>query len=191
MSAAAIKRNVQLVMLIYVAAIFLGVALRYYDNTTNALFYATYKDIGLLIVAIPAAWLGYCFQRRQSYLRDMHDLWSKMVAAVQDAIQYTHLVTAEQKQFGAVLRTLSIAIDEMRATFSNLGEDEYTIGLYPFESLKSIRRTVSSLGFGQIDPAKAALARCEIVHRWKELRRHFLAELERGIPRSADSPFLR
>jgi hypothetical protein len=60
------------------------------DGRANPV-YATYKDLLPLLIAIPAAWLGYCFQRRTSYLAALRTLWENLIPAVQQAIHYTHL----------------------------------------------------------------------------------------------------
>jgi len=60
--------------MVYLAAIALGVYLRIYDTTTNSVMYSTYKDMIPFIIAIPATWLGYCLQRRSSYLQQLRNL---------------------------------------------------------------------------------------------------------------------
>jgi hypothetical protein len=155
-------------------------------------FYCTLKDAIPLLIAIPAAWLGYCLQRRQTYLKDVRDLWSKLVVSVQDAIQYTHTENPPQSEFARVSRSLSITTEELRAVFLNIGEREGKPGLFPFEKIKVIQEIVSRLGFGeQVTPVLAKSARTEIVGHWKLLRAHFLTELARDIPARPDSPFIK
>ena len=187
------KRNVLSVIALYVLALGAGVALRLIDPTSkDAVAYNTFKDLVPLIIAIPAAWLGYCFQRRQAYLKDVKELWSKLAGAVQDSIQYTHLTAPSQEEFATVLRTLSLATEETRAVFSNVGEGQDRVGLFPFESIKLIHGKVSRLSFGSDFKAdQAVVARREIVGLWKKLRSHYLSELERGVPARIDSPFLQ
>lgn len=187
------RRNVFLVIAVYGLAIAVGIGLKLLDpSNKDAPVYATFKDLVPLIIAIPAAWLGYCFQRRQAYLKDVRDLWSKLVVAVQESVQYTHLRAPEQAEYGRVLKSLSVTTEELRAIFANVGEAEGRVGLFPFESIKEIHGKVSALGFGdQFKPETAAKARQEIVILWKKLRSHFLSELERGVPARADSPFLQ
>jgi len=183
--------NVFLVISVYVVAIIIGIKLRKPDISCDDHTYTTFKDLIPLVIAIPAAWLGYCFQRRQSYLKDIRDLWSKMVAAVQDAIQYTHLNAPAQSDYARVLKGLSIAIDEVRGVFANVGEAEQQVGIFPFEGLKAIYQEISALGFEKgFSQHRAPVARKEILESWTNLRRGYLKELKRGIPISADSPFL-
>ena len=183
------KKNVLWIMAVYAAALTSGIFVEVRGLPDGVL---AFKDLIPLIIAIPAAWLGYCFQKRQAYLRDLRELWSKLVASVQDAIQYTYLPSPEQADFGRVLRALSIAIEELRGVFSNIGEAAAVAGVYPFDNIKLIYIKISNLGFGErFNPSEASRARCEIVDLWKELRRHYLNELERGLPAETESRFLQ
>jgi len=192
MNARTFRRNVLTVIAFYALVTTALVLARQLDATKHEHVYATLKDAIPMLIAIPAAWLGYCLQRRQSYLKDVRDLWSKLVAAVQEAIQYTHLHSPPQADFAKVCKTLSIAIEELRAVFANIGERQKAAGLFPFEKLKTIQSTITTLGFGEgVTPQMARDARAEIVGNWKLLRGHFLSELERGVPAKPDSPFLK
>jgi len=191
MNARVFRRNVLGVIFIYTFAVGVGICLKIVDPSKDAPVYGTFKDLIPLIIAIPAAWLGYCFQRRQAYLKDVRDIWSKMCNSFQDAVQYTHLQSPSQEEYAKVLKSLSYAIEEMRAVFANVGEDEKRIGIFPFESMKLIRGGISSLGFSDsFQKDQAPFTRSEIVERWKVLRKTFLLELERDIPMKVDSPFL-
>ena len=192
MNARTFQRNVVAVIVIYALALCALVALRKYTLIVLPQSYETAKDAIPLVIAIPAAWLGYCLQRRQAYLKDVRELWSKLVAAFQEALQYTHLSTPAQPDFAKVMKTLSSVTEELRAVFSNVGEAEHDIGLFPFERLKEIQACVSALSFGgAFNVQRAASARREIVGKWKSLREHYLSELERGVPARPNSPYLR
>jgi hypothetical protein len=186
------RRNVLLVMGTYALALAVGIFLRLAFPGEKSIVYPIFKDLIPLLIAIPAAWLTYCFQRRQAYLKDVRELWSKMIAAIQEAIQYTHSQAPEQTEYGRVLKSLSTVTEELRAVFMNVSEEIGQIGLYPFESIKTVHGKVSALRFGsEFDPSKAATTRKEIVDLWKRLRRHFLNELDRGLPAEVDSPYLQ
>jgi len=192
MNASRFRLNALLVICVYVLLIATGISLRILFPGEKSLEYATFKDLVPLAFAIPAAWLGYCFQRRQAYLKDVRDLWSKLIAATQEAIQYTHLPNPPQSEFAKVQKSLSIAIEELRGVFLNIGQNEGGIGLFPFESIKQIHKIVSSLGFGEAATVvNAKQARAEIIENWKKLREHFLSECARGVPIKPDSPFLK
>jgi hypothetical protein len=53
--------------------------------------YTVYKDVTGPLVALLAALLGFSFQRRNSYLQALRDLWKILIPAVQGAIRYTYL----------------------------------------------------------------------------------------------------
>ncbi|EJN11051.1 hypothetical protein PMI42_05674 [Bradyrhizobium sp. YR681] len=64
------------------------------------------------------------------------------------------------------------------------------IGLYPFESLKQIHGTVSSLGFGSaVTAPQASTARSTILALWGILRGELLKELDRDFPEYPDTPY--
>jgi hypothetical protein len=175
----------------YLVAIVVGVALRIQYPTKESLPYNTYKDLIPLLFAVPAAWLGFCFQRRSSYLQQLRALWPKIVEAVQMAIQYTHLTAPDLKEYSAVLLKLSIAIDEVRALFRNLNETDDGGGLYPFEPLKATHQVISVLGFGtNFDAVRAESARRGVVDLWKRLQPVFLHEFDREDPSRFASPFI-
>jgi hypothetical protein len=174
---------------IYLALIVGGVGLRTLFPGKDDPVYATFKDLVPLAVAIPAAWLAYCFQRRASYMQQLRALWSRLTAAVQDAIQYTHLENPSQEHFAVVLKSLSIAVDEVRSLFSNLAEGRDAPGLFPFESVKTIHEIVSRLGFGSAyQREQAAVARKSIIEAWKKTRFAMLQEFDRSAPTFSDSP---
>jgi hypothetical protein len=185
------KQNVLLVMAVYSTVMALGFFLKFYDLTQDQKIYSAFKDMINLIIAIPAAWLAYCVQRRQAYLKDVRDLWSKMVVSFQDAVQYTYLMHPKQDDYGKVLKGLSYVMDELRGVFANVGEDDENIGLFPFESMKNIQKEISALGFGDnFKKGNCKTARDTILEYWKKLRNSFLYELERGVPVKVDSPFV-
>ena len=76
------RKNLLVVIGIYCAACALGVGLAAFCPSR----YSVFKDLVPLIVAIPAAWLAYCFQRRQAFLKDVHELWIALVNAFEDAV---------------------------------------------------------------------------------------------------------
>ena len=185
------KRNVLAVIVYFLVLIMAGIALRFTFPDEKAIQYAVFKDLIPLAISIPAAWLGYCLQRRLSYLKDVRDLWSKIVLATQDSIQYTYLECPPQAEFAKVQKSLSVTIEELRSVFANLGATEGEIGVFPFESLKNIHKVVSSLGFGALQSEEdRRLARKSIIDHYKKLRQHYLANCARGVPDIPDSPYI-
>ncbi len=121
-----------------------------------------------------------------------------MIQAVQGAIQYTYKASPAQEDFSSALLNLSIVIEEVRGTFKNIGEKPGAgrviseRGMYPFESLKTIGKPVSKLGYREeITPRKAEETRCEIVDHWKKLRERLLREFDRPEPTYPESPYVK
>jgi hypothetical protein len=190
MTRRSLNRWIWLTIVVYLSVIAIGVALRTLLPGRGDAVYATFKDLVPLAVAIPAAWLAYCFQRRSSYMQQLRVLWSKLTLAVQDAIQYTHLTNPSQDQFAAVMKSLNIAIDEVRALFSNLDESRDAPGLFPFKSVKDIRTAIRELGFGsEIQRDRASATRELIGAKWEKTRSAMLQEFDRSAPTFPDTSF--
>ena len=186
-----LRRWVRLVIGFYVTVAMLAIGFRIQiPEQTGA--YETFLDIIPLLVAFPAAWLGVCFQRRASFLKQLRDLWSSLIRSIQSSIQYTHLSNPSQGQFGSVMSELSCVIDDFRSVYSNLEEEEGKPGFFPFESLKMIRKEISGLWYGEgfrRDECEAARGR--IIKYWKTLRQPLLHEFDRHEPTHFDSPYTK
>jgi hypothetical protein len=105
------------VIAVYAVAIGLGIYLRVIYPGPASLAYETYKDLIPLIIAMPAAYLAFAFQRRTSYVQALRALWSTMVTAVQGARTYVRTDTPTRELYDQTLAGLSIAIEEARAVF--------------------------------------------------------------------------
>lgn len=171
------------VMIFLVVLILVGITLSVFDSTDNRKVFGTFKDLIPLAIAVPAAWLGFCFQRRAAYLKQLRSYWSKLVDGVQSAAQYTHLEYPEQKDYSAVLQKMSVAIDETRALFCNLDETDTSPGLFPFEPIKTIYELIAGLNFGDdFDTQNTAKVREQIFVLWKAVRSELLKEFDREVP---------
>lgn len=169
--------------IVYVIAVVAGVLIRIYDTTTSLVIYSTYKDMIPFIIAIPAAWLGYCLQRRSSYLQQLRILWSTLVKAVQKANQYTYIKSPSREQYSETLCCLSAAIEETRGVFMNIGEKDNKIGLYPFEPIKDIFGLISDLDCDkQLTEVERKETRNKIYVLWADMRRELLKEFDREVP---------
>lgn len=168
---------------VYFAAVILGITIRIFDCSDGAIIYETYKDMIPFIIAIPAAWLGYSLQRRASYLQQLRILWSKLIDAIQTAHQYTYIESPTFDQYSDTLRTISIAIDEVRGVFMNLGEKPDHVGLYPYEPIKDIHVMISKLGYNKAIPEKERNeTKDKIFKLWGDMRRDLLREFDRAEP---------
>jgi len=77
------------VVAVYLLAVVAGIALRRRFPGKDNPVYGTYKDLVPFAIAIPAAWLGYSFQRRASYLQALRSVYTDIVRAVNAAVEYT------------------------------------------------------------------------------------------------------
>jgi len=112
---------ITIVVLLVVSALTLFVGVRWPEIGTIKVGDATRSAIPAFVAAA-AGWLAFCLQRRIAYIKALHDLWIRLVAAVQDTIQYTHLDPPDQTKFGSIMRDLSCRTDEIRGVFRNVGE---------------------------------------------------------------------
>lgn len=195
-----LRRLVLAVIGVYAVVLAVGVALAVFSPRALP----AYKDLLVVDLAIPAAWLAYGFQRRLSYMDSLRALWSRLVHAVWQAVEYTHETEPTRAQWRAVLLDLEIAIDETRQVFKNLDEggpgearrgearrraDHDRIGHYPFEPLKEIRDAVIALGPHRFAEEAGKEARELVVDRWSRLRIPILSEFERDVPEHPVTPF--
>ncbi len=161
----------------------IGLLISACDHTDKRLLFGTFKDLIPLLIAIPVVWLGYCFQRRAAFLQQLRSLWSKLVDAVQTALQYTECDEPSQQEYAYALLKLRIAIDEVRGLFKNLHETGTKDELYPFEPLKDIYGLISDLGCAtRFNRQKAEGVRRKTFALWKDARRELLKEFDREEP---------
>ncbi len=154
----------------------------YCDQTTSALAKALEALIPLA-VAIPATALAAAFNRRNSYLQALRELWRSLIPAAQSAIQYTHMTAPDQAAFARTQEAMSTAIDLLRGVFANVPRRGAPTGLFPYENLKDIYRIVSWLGFGETFRTSAASdARACITKLWQEMHTAMLEEFDRDVP---------
>src|SRR4029079_5856379 len=117
-------------------ALIAGIAIRFKfppDKGKESIEYAAFKDLIPLVIAIPAAYLAFCFQRRNSYLQALRSLWSNMVGAVQAARTYTYTPEPSRELYSETLGKLGMVIEEVRGVFKNIPAKGSPVGWYPFE----------------------------------------------------------
>ena len=143
-----------------------------------------------IALAVPVAFLTAAFNKRNSYMRALRDLWQRLVPAAQTAIQYTHLTSPDQRDFARTQESLSTAIDMLRGVFSNVPTGSPP-GLYPYENLKDIQRIVSLLKYGpNFRRAEVDKARLCITRLWQEMHVAMLGEFDRAVPLEPVSKYL-
>ena len=174
---------VKSVMWIFAALLGLGIGLRVWAPEP---VYMTFKDVIPLAIAIPVAYLSYCYQERASFNRELRALWAQLILAQQAAKDYTHLHNPGHDDWSDTLSKLSVAIESVRALFKNYSERDGETGIYPYDSFKEIFRVVRTLGHGEdVTEASREAARHEIEALWKKFRSEFLVEMDRDAPASA------
>jgi len=175
--------NILGVIFLLIGTIVAGFLLAVSDSNPPRIYYTAFKDAVPLLLAIVAAWLSYCIQRRSSFLQHLRTLWSKAVDAVQSAAQYTHEIDRDQKLYSSTLFKLSVVIDEIRGVYKNINDRGEDSGYYPFEPFKEIYTLVTELGYeNAYDEETAKRIRSQIFGLWKSMRREFLKEMDRDRP---------
>lgn len=150
--------------------------------------YEYLKDMALVFVTVVAAYLANVFQKRQQFLSALKQEWQDILRSKSALLTVTHLERPTAEQYLAAYAVLSETIDNMRTVYSNVGETQTLIGLYPFAPLHDMRRA-----FQTIDPRKRndisandrRLARDAILQAFYALRESFLDELDIEEPDKA------
>lgn len=145
-------------------------------------FHQVLKDFTSIFLAIAAAYLTYCFQRRQAFLVALRDLWHKCVEAKAEILEYTYDPSPDRTKFLKANRALSMSIDLMRAAYRNVDETETSIGYYPFEPLHDMRKALTKLGYENVSDETQQEARRDITNAWNAFRWSFLREFSTPAP---------
>jgi hypothetical protein len=147
-------------------------------------FYEFIRDTSLLIVTVVAAYMASIYQKRTTFLQNLREQWYEIVGAKAALIYYCHQDKPDLEDYLIAARELSESIDTMRIVYSNVGETDELIGLYPYSPLHHMRLVMESL-----DPRKGAptaeqkfAARGEIWDAFNSIREHFLDEFDIDEP---------
>ncbi len=114
-----LKRLVYVVILIYAIAIFIGVYVTI-NFTEEDFYHKLYFNLIPFILAIPAAYLSWGFQRRMSYTRALRVIWTDMIKACGRAIEYTFNDKPDESEFRTILLLLENSIEYLRLVFKNI-----------------------------------------------------------------------
>jgi hypothetical protein len=158
----------------------LGVFLYGHSQHSKNHLYPIYKDLMSLIIAIAASYLGFAYQRRQSYLQALRDLWNRLIPAVYRAVECARNDQPASSQFSEVIRELDTVIDSLRGVFENIPNGT-ALGLYPYEPLKDIRTLVYWLSEGRNAEERHLAERC-IRQLWYDVHSRMLQEFDREVP---------
>ncbi|MCF6208526.1 MAG: hypothetical protein L3J61_03975, partial [Ghiorsea sp.] len=119
MTKKSLQKNFIWAVLLYFLLIAIAIGIRACTDS-DSLIYDTFKDLIPLFIATPAIWLGYCLQRRSSYLQQLRGLWLQLVDAVQVCMIYTQIENPKEHQYLEALKKMGASIDGVRGVFENL-----------------------------------------------------------------------
>lgn len=148
------------------------------------------KDMALVLVTVIAAFLANVFQKRALFLNALKEEWRNIVQAKSALFSYTQLEKPDREDYFVAFCRISETIDNMRAVYRNVGENDRQIGIYPYEPLHDMRRALHSLkpeAGREPSPDDRQLARDAIMQAFYALRETFLEELDLEAP---DKPLL-
>lgn len=196
MNRADLRRDIFIVVGIYLLWTFAGAALFYVDNFVTGdaevatvpgghlhkyQFFELFKELTPVVVLLPAAWIGYSFQRRISFVNDLRQFWPGLVEAVQRSVEYLRRDTGDRAEFERTLTALRSRIDDARALFRRTTATENGSGKYPYEGITRIHDMFQEFGLHDQTPAdEAKRVRNEIVSEWQRVRGQILKEFDRA-----------
>jgi hypothetical protein len=157
------------------------------DRDTEYHFYSILHDILPILLAVPLAYLGFCFQRRSNFHASLRLLWTNIIDAVNKSLLYAEYKNESKLERMEILLALSKCIDEVRGVYTNVNETKSNKGYFPFESLKSIYTIVEELGKSNKSEEQMKEAGEKIKHHWQIIRKNFLAEFDRSVPTRSDT----
>ena len=144
--------------------------------------YGTIRDLSPLVIAILAAYLASCFQQRANFVQSLRSLWSQLIDAKNDLIEYTRIPSPTREQYEQVYKQISKAIDEMRGVYRNTGESDEFKGYFPYEPLHDMRKSLETLRPDSHRADSAEAAEQAVLTGWNALRLPFLAEFSPPEP---------
>lgn len=143
-------------------------------------FYEFIRDTSLLIVTVIAAYMASVYQKRTTFLQNLREQWHDIVRAKGELIYFCHLEKPELEDYLIAARDLSECIDTMRIVYTNVGETNELVGLYPYSPLHHMRVVMEGLDprKGVPTPEQRYAARGEIWDAFLAIREHFLDEFD-------------
>jgi len=143
-------------------------------------FYEFIRDTSLLIVTVIAAYMASVYQKRTTFLQNLREQWHDIVRAKGELIYFCHLEKPELEDYLIAAREISECIDTMRIVYTNVGETNELVGLYPYSPLHHMRVVMEGLDprKGVPTPEQRYAARGEIWDAFLAIREHFLDEFD-------------
>ncbi|QSW91190.1 hypothetical protein J0383_10390 [Flavobacterium endoglycinae] len=174
-----LNRTILGVMFFYTICILIGIFLKL--KIKNEDYYTVFKDLLPFIFALPAAYLVFCFQRRNEYLKALRTVYSLLIQVNTEFMEYTYYNKQCQKKYIKLKFCTSKAIEEIRSVYENIDEVfGISDGLYPFEPLKEMYLDdIDELHNGDFSEGNNEIIRKKHYSKWKKIRINFIVELER------------
>lgn len=163
-----------------VGLIALAFAAKLSGSTWALSFYEVLRDTSLLIITVIAAYMAHVYQKRTAFLENLRRQWREIVETKAALIYYCHKENPTLEDYLVASRQLSETMDNMRIVYSNVGETEEVIGLYPYAPLHHMRGIMDSIDPRKFTPTKEQkyAARGEIWDAFNAIREHFLDEFD-------------
>ncbi len=150
------------------------------DNSALAKLYDFIKDTSLLIATVAVAYLANIYQKRQQFLQSLREQWREIVQAKAVLISYCDNEARTIEDYYSASRQLSECIDNMRIVYTNVGETDELIGLFPYAPLHHMRHALETVHPRICQPGSPqfAIARDQIWNAFNAIREHFLDEFD-------------
>jgi len=182
MTKAKLMRRLLVVVFAILALVGAAVAGRLSGTEAGRTLYAIIVDFTELQIALAAVYLAYVFQQRAFFVQMLRALWSQIIVAKNEVIQYAHDPVLTRDKYARAFNEVSRAIDEVRSVYRNVGESDERVGVYPYEPLQDMLRALTQLGFGAPTDGQRANCRARVVRAWNALRYEFRREFEPPEP---------
>lgn len=131
-------------------------------------------------LALVALWIGYCVQRRASFLHALRQFWPPLVDSVQNAIEYLRQAEGDPAEYERLLSILRARMDDAHALFCRADPAMPPSGNTPFDGITHIHHLFQSLDVHEFVPEEEnRQVRAEIIKVWQKVRGQILAEFDR------------
>ncbi len=143
------------------------------------------KDMALVLITVVAAYLANVFQKRSKFVERLEEEWRGIVRTKSALYTFCEKQDTSADDYLAAFCRISETIDNMRVVYSNVGETEELVGLYPFAPLHDMRRALQSIDprkRNDASPEERKLVRDAILQAFYALRENFLEELDLDEP---------
>jgi hypothetical protein len=166
------------------AVLLIALAAKVSGSPLLAGIYSYIHEMSLLLLTVTAPYLAYLFQKRSTFLQSLREEWREIVQTRSALAAYCDRENPSQEDYLEAYAQLSQCIDYMRIVYSNVGETDRLIGLYPYAPLHHMRRVMEG-----IDPRKGPVtaegrqaASEQIWGAFTAIRDHFLDEFDIEAP---------